>query len=99
TASAPEASGCTFAGADVLGLSCRRPSLLKALPRFENRLHAAEDEHPAAGDVLGGLRCAFELVVGDRQLRETSLMRLDLPGHAARCFNSELGIVERAPRD
>src|SRR5215475_6951355 len=35
------------------------------LPRLEQRLQAAEDVHPAAGDALGRLRRALELVVDD----------------------------------
>src|SRR6266849_3769891 len=83
------------------GVSPPRPShCLRAerLARLEQGLQAAEDVHPATSDVLGRLRCALELVVHDRQLRDAAFLRLDLPAHAARLLSCSLLVVERPPR-
>src|SRR5436190_9797099 len=83
------------------GVSPPRPSqCLRAerLARLEQRLHAAEDVHPATSDVLGRLRCPLELVMHDRQLRDPALLRLDLPAHAARLLSCSLLVVEGPPR-
>src|SRR2546428_6492316 len=75
-------------------------SLLRGerLAGLEQRLHAAEDVHPASGDVLSRLRCALELVVHDRQFRDaTTVLRLDLPPHATRLLSRRLFVVEGPP--
>src|SRR2546425_12040958 len=68
------------------GVSPARPShCLRAerLAGLEQRLHAGEDHHPACPrDTLGGLGRALELIVNDNQLREASVLGLDLPRHA-----------------
>src|ERR1700741_3015277 len=65
---------------------------------LEQRLQAAEDVHPAgAGDALGGLRCALELVVDDGKERGPVFLLLDLPGDAARLLGGELVGVARDP--
>src|SRR5919198_4914670 len=72
-------------------------SALQRLPRFEQRLQAAQDVHPTAGDALGGLRGALELVVDDRQLRHAAVLRLNLPRYAARLLRCELRVVLGSP--
>src|SRR5215469_9518966 len=58
------------------------------LSSLEQGLEAAEHVHPAvAGHALGGLRCALELVVDDRQQRRPVLLGLDLPADAARLLD------------
>src|SRR2546425_9546607 len=77
-------------------------SLLRGerLAGLEQRLHAAEDDHPphVAGNRGRRLRRTLELVVDDRQLREASVLRLDLPRHAAGLLRPQLVVPERAPR-
>src|SRR5207302_9205589 len=63
---------------------------------LEQRLQAAEDERPAAGDVLRGLRRFLEAVVRDSDERESAFV-LDLPRDAACRLRCRLGVVERAP--
>src|SRR5581483_7556746 len=67
------------------------------LPGLEQRLQAAEHEHPASGDALRRLRRAFELVVHDGELRVAAVLRLDLPRDAAVLLDGGLRVVERAP--
>src|SRR3954468_2348099 len=78
----------------------RAVSALQRLPGLQQRLEAAQHVHPAlARDARGGLRRALELVVHDRDQADAVLARLDLPGHAAALFRSQLVVVERAPSD
>src|SRR5215471_3829624 len=72
-----------------------RGSAGERLPRLEQRLQAAEDVHPAAGDALRRLRRALELVVDDRQLRDPAVLRLDLPRHPAGLLGGHVGVVGR----
>src|SRR6476646_2475191 len=78
----------------------RRFSLLTAerLAGLDERLQAAQDAHPAlARHARGGLRRAFELVMGDRKLRDAVLLRLDLPRDATRHFGRQFRVVVREP--
>src|SRR5918911_1333180 len=61
------------------------------LARLEQRLEAAQDVAPAAGDVLGGLRCALE-VVARGQLRQAALGLLELVRHPREALRGELGV-------
>src|SRR4051812_42469916 len=66
------------------------------LAGLEQGLQATEDERPATGDVLGGLRRVLEPVVRDGHEGE-AVLALDLPRHAAGRLRRRFRVVERAP--
>src|SRR5690348_15610295 len=73
-------------------------SAIQRLSGLEQRLQVAEDEHPTgAGNALGRLRRALELVVDDGQERGPVFLLLDLPRDTARLLRGKLGVVGRCP--
>src|SRR5438128_2420955 len=71
--------------------------VFERLSGLEQRLQAAEDIAPAAGDVSRGLRRGLELVVDHRQLRDVLARNLDLPGDAAERLRGGFGVVQGPP--
>src|SRR5688572_5010778 len=72
-------------------------STFERLARLEQRLQPAEHVAPATRHALGGLGGRLKLVVDDGQLRDASLLRLDLPRDPAVRLGRRLRVVERAP--
>src|SRR5262245_11623089 len=82
---------------------CRRPRVTNAgsacerLPGLDERLQPAEHVHPAACDALRRLRRAFELVMHHGELRDASVLGLDLPGDPALRLCRQIGVVACRP--
>src|SRR5262245_35781085 len=77
--------------------SARSVSAGKRSAGLEQCLEAAEDEHPAARDRFRRLGSALQPVVDKCQLRDSVVLRLDLPGDPACLLGGELGVVEALP--